>query len=751
MEGSSAGTSASTSTLLPAPQQGVVRDPLPPASTHLARPSLSTRDHHETTTLPSMSTGAPRPSSSEVWTGAIARVQQQVVYNTSLLESHRRQMHDMDQAIGRLHADLSHVVGVINDFQVELREIRRKPVANEPSFKHDSGDLDVLANQIAAITSKANEVEGLKMQLELMKNRIKRMEEQSPLPAQKSELPSISGREQPYVEAHQPVNQHLQHPHQQLPPLRPTSTSSRDERVPVHHHLPPPVASSHGTPPYPPSEARHHPSEPPRTQTAHNGFRQSEPSFPTPATVSGWRPAESSSQHRTPHGNPSAPPTAILSPMPPRPNVVEAERQTGGWASINLPMKRPFEDQRQSPNEVSHASGSPKRTKLAPIVPRGTASEERHHGHSQTPLENMTPIERSHARSDAPSENPAHLTQALPAPASTDMSSYRFVSSSHYEEAPGNWRSAAEHTPVQPPGQGTRARGRSGRTRGRPRTGGSASQHHQYHEEHAGARSEETKWRNGAGAPNGHLNPMYNPQSPSQRDNLARRPGGNVDGIIGHDHLPRPPSSDYPATPLHGVHSPFQLDSSSSKKSRTKPIRNSEGILIRKDGRPDMRSVSSANNLRKVHAKKEAERAETEGRSPPSTAADDSHSPEDTEHAHRRSEDTPASTRDNPEHRGEGEGGQTRVGSQGRTRELMNKIFPQGYDGAGRHGEREMKLSTSLGTIKLETETRDADDRIHKSPGDTSSELQEATPVSEPKPVRPLEPKDTTASESTEV
>lgn len=34
--------------------------------------------------------------------------------------------------------------------------------------------------------------------------------------------------------------------------------------------------------------------------------------------------------------------------------------------------------------------------------------------------------------------------------------------------------------------------------------------------------------------------------------------------------------------------------------------------MIRKDGRPDMRSVSSANNLRKVHAKKEAERAEND-------------------------------------------------------------------------------------------------------------------------------------------
>lgn len=57
---------------------------------------------------------------------------------------------------------------------------------------------------------------------------------------------------------------------------------------------------------------------------------------------------------------------------------------------------------------------------------------------------------------------------------------------------------------------------------------------------------------------------------------------------------------------------------SASKKTRTKPIRNSDGVLIRKDGRPDMRSVSSANNLRKVHAKKEAEKAMEDGRTPTS-------------------------------------------------------------------------------------------------------------------------------------
>jgi hypothetical protein len=46
-----------------------------------------------------------------------------------------------------------------------------------------------------------------------------------------------------------------------------------------------------------------------------------------------------------------------------------------------------------------------------------------------------------------------------------------------------------------------------------------------------------------------------------------------------------------------------------TKKTRTKPTRNADGILIRKDGRPDMRSQSSAANLRKVHARKEEQKA----------------------------------------------------------------------------------------------------------------------------------------------
>nr|POF12865.1 hypothetical protein CFP56_10016 [Quercus suber] len=747
MEGSSTATTTGTSALLSTFQQGAVRDSVPPISSHLARTSPPTKISKEIPSLPSMSARGQQPTSSDVWAGAIARCQQQVVYNTSLLESHRRQMHDMDQAIGRLHADFNHAVGVINDFRVELREVRRRPLANEPSFKHDSGDLDVLANQIAVITSKANEVEGLKMQLELMKNRVKRMEEQSPFPTQKPEISSTSGREQPYLDTHQTAHQHPQHSHQALPPMRPTSTSSRDERAPTHH-LPQPLAPSQGSSTYPTSDPRQYPIEPPRTQTSHDSYRQPEPSLPPPTTLSGWRPAEASLQLRPQTGSVPAPTKGVLSPMLLRSDALETDRQTVSWASVNLPSKRPLDDRRHSPNESLHASGSPKRTKLAPIVSQGTDGDEAFSAHRQTPLANLTPDQRPHVRSEAPSDDSGHGPRALPAQAPADTNVYRFVPSSQHREAQESWRSAAEHRPVQPPVESVRGRGRGGRHRGRPRLGGVVS----HHEEYVGSRPEDGIWGNGQVPMNGHVNPIYHPHSPSEHGGIMRQRTNAVGGQAGQDHLPRPPSSDYyPPTPVHGVQTPFQLEGGSSKKSRTKPVRNSEGILIRKDGRPDMRSVSSANNLRKVHAKKEAERADTDGPTPPSAVADDSYSPEDNDHGHSRSDGTPAPMHNDPDHhRTDEESEQMRVASKNKTRDLMNRVFPRGYDGAGRQGEREMTLGYSPGSVRPKTEARDPDDSIHEPPGNVSSTLQDARPTSERQTPRPQEARSTAVPENTE-
>ncbi|KAF2773303.1 hypothetical protein EJ03DRAFT_255054, partial [Teratosphaeria nubilosa] len=105
---------------------------------------------------------------SDVWAGAISRLQTQVSYNTSMLESHRRQVADVEQAVGRLQGEMVNIVQVLTELRAELRARPQR---------HDSGDLDVLATQISNVTNKANEVDGLRMQIELFKNRLKRFEE----------------------------------------------------------------------------------------------------------------------------------------------------------------------------------------------------------------------------------------------------------------------------------------------------------------------------------------------------------------------------------------------------------------------------------------------------------------------------------------------------------------------------------------------------------------------------------------------
>lgn len=138
-----------------------------------------------------------------------------------------------------------------------------------------------------------------------------------------------------------------------------------------------------------------------------------------------------------------------------------------------------------------------------------------------------------------------------------------------------------------------------------------------------------------------------------------------------------------------------------TKKTRTKPIRNADGVLIRKDGRPDMRSVSSAMNLKKVHAKKEAERQSKEA------SVDDKDRSHGTPHSnsehdhddHARSHGSPSTpahgTVDGHDEDDEGEDSHVEdyeprdASIQDRHAANMRKIFPYGIDG-GPAGARNM-------------------------------------------------------------
>ncbi|EMC93234.1 hypothetical protein BAUCODRAFT_56954, partial [Baudoinia panamericana UAMH 10762] len=108
-------------------------------------------------------------TSNDVWTGAIARLQVQVSLNTSMLDTHRRQVADIEHALGRLQHEMSGVVATV-------RELSVRPLTTGPP-RHDPADLDVIASQLSDVTNRVNEIDGFRMQMELLKNRMRRFEE----------------------------------------------------------------------------------------------------------------------------------------------------------------------------------------------------------------------------------------------------------------------------------------------------------------------------------------------------------------------------------------------------------------------------------------------------------------------------------------------------------------------------------------------------------------------------------------------
>lgn len=203
----------------------------------------------------------------------------------------------------------------------------------------------------------------------------------------------------------------------------------------------------------------------------------------------------------------------------------------------------------------------------------------------------------------------------------------------------------------------------------------------------------EPEYASGHGSPANGLHEQLHFLSP---DAAAR--GGIV--RCGDSYVVAPPERqhEFPATPAQ---QPPPLDpyaapadgsqTSSGKKTRTKPIRNAEGILIRKDGRPDMRSVSSANNLRKVHAKKEAERAEMEGTGMHIILGID------TLHFNDTTEDGGGMTRSGTptsaaagegDNDGDGEASEEPLDTQERHLQLMNQLYSSNIGGPGRVAEQ---------------------------------------------------------------
>jgi hypothetical protein len=268
------------------------------------------------------------------------------------------------------------------------------------------------------------------------------------------------------------------------------------------------------------------------------------------------------------------------------------------WASINAGTKRMHMAGVESPLEsAEHVPGSPKRQKVAAADPEASYATSLSLPYQQAHEHGNADI--SATRLQAP---PSTLPTQLPVPEHSIPSQTQHSVYAPYATQDGpsddSWRPESQRIIEHRP----RGRGRGGgpgSRGGRVRKSMPALAH-----QFGTPEWEREDWQD---VPDAQAGPegYYIHVARSGRGISRRGSGGGGRG--GYAQSERAASLG-----SQGVSPGFSIGSPNdpyahTKKTRTKPIRNADGVLIRKDGRPDMRSQSSAANLRKVHARKEGE------------------------------------------------------------------------------------------------------------------------------------------------
>lgn len=578
---------------VPAPHQKPTLPPIsgrpsPPASSRSREYSLPaqtpTTNGHRTN---GHQVAYPSPSPQDVSMDALSRLQTQVQFNTAGLSTHRRDFEALSQGVNRLSEDMLRIESLVMSLRKDIiaRPIAPAPPA-QPASSIDDAMLESFATNLTNVANKVNEVDGLKMQLEIVKRRVKMMEEAvaaaappNSAPQAPSVAPYASPREANQIQPPHPLQ------HAPLPPAPPHA------QAPPFHTSPP--VPRLGTPSH--AELRPDIRPAPPVQPYHPGSQEMQ------GVVPGGQPGQAG--------------------------------QNSGWVSVNPTAKRQHPNGVDSPMDGrSETMGSPKRPKLAPIEPRvGPDSAP-----ASAPMR-YDPVERD-AR-DYHAET-MREQQQFPAATPTTFVPYTSTEQPHAED---NWHSDARG-PSSAGKESRRGRG-GGRGRGRRSLPADARE----------LGTPEWDKPNFPPGPEGYYHMDVGPNGTKvPRGNIVRRgSGGNGPIAMRPIEMTRPTTSGDPYA--------------HTKKTRTKPVRNADGVLIRKDGRPDMRSQSSAANLRKVHARKEQERIlEQRANTPTSSLAtapmsNDSQNGSQTAESTPDKENAPANDKDRHE-------------------AIMKQMFPNGVD-----------------------------------------------------------------------
>jgi hypothetical protein len=463
---------------------------------------------------------------------AIDRIQTQVNLNRATLENNNR---NIDKIMATLESITMHYNTLLErvrhweeytaERQKELVALRQEvsSLKHNPRSAHggsgvDDKTLEILSGNLATVSSKANEVDNLKITVELLKRKLARMEEQGGFPPD---------RQRDHL--HQQVNS--------APQASPPTMSHPQQEARA------PTSSYHQGHPDP-RDTRHH----------------------------------------------------------------EPEIVAGNWPTVN--QKRPH----VNGVEPAHAgTDSPsKRPRLAPLEPRRPFDDPRYEAAAR-----QHEAEEHYRRTESGeySNHPEHAAAAAAAAAAHQQQQQQHPAQYYERDArdvrdprePSAQHESQYHSPTMAHSPG----------RGRPSTSSrGAGRSRKYPDDRERGAWEQTAANIKAGrqmvvdgqvvavTPNGQWYALGT--ADSRRSSVAGQSGAPTLS---------PATQASPQSTIAGPVQGGQILSQTprdpyahTKKTRTKPVRNSEGVLIRKDGRPDMRSQSSAANLRKVHARKEEER-----------------------------------------------------------------------------------------------------------------------------------------------
>ncbi|KAF2270431.1 hypothetical protein CC78DRAFT_573713 [Lojkania enalia] len=569
----------------------------------------------------------PRPPQ-DVQLDAIERLQTQISQNSGALMIHGRDMRRFEESVkqqedfsrdvqGQLHhqsSELRRVDDAIGRLQHEMRGIRElletlsrdvqaaarangQGIPGQSVSAQDSA-LELMAAQVSVVSQKVNEVDTLKITIEIMKNKIQRLEEAA------AGAPSLQSGSHPFPSPREP-SAHSAHSSHTVPSYHTTPSTVPHISTPIHPAQRPASFHSHGN-----------------------------HSTATPEVSQRAEPAQAQS----------------------------------GWVTVNTSAKRSLPNGVDDPHDpIGEPVGSPKRPKLAPIEPRvAFGSSQQATPHQQHIVYDQMDTD------DSESRIPPH-THSLPSQHSRDSIPESTLASQHAAYPPYNTQDAPSDDSWRPESQ----RIIEHRTpRGRGRGGGPGSRGGRGRKSipaqvHLGTPEWEREDWQGIAESQTSPDGFYNHAARSGRGILRRGSGGGG----GASRVSRPSSSSGRAISLglQGVtpgisHIGLPADPyAHTKKTRTKPTRNADGILIRKDGRPDMRSQSSAANLRKVHARKEEQKSTDRSFTPTPSISN-------LQHATSMDADTPSPTAFGPD-------GQNLTRSvQKKHHQIMGKMFPGGVE-----------------------------------------------------------------------